>query len=90
MADLIRRKGKKNEMHDESVEMPRYHCHKDVWALKIRDITDPTVPGNESDGSRLLHFEDAGYGARRVSHDFVRKHLPLVHQIGRASCRERV
>jgi len=59
--------------------MPLYHCHKDVWALKIRDITDPTVPGNESDGSRLLHFEEPGYGARRVSAEFVRKHLPLVH-----------
>lgn len=62
-----------------SVEMPKYRSHKDVWALKIRDISDPTEPGNESDGSRLLHFEEAGYGARRVNADFVRKHLPLVH-----------
>jgi hypothetical protein len=59
-----------------SVEMPRYKCHKDVWALKIKDISDPTVPGNESDGSRLLHFEEPGYGARRVSREFVQKHMP--------------
>lgn len=62
-----------------SIEMPKYRSHKDVWALKIRDISDPTEPGNESDGSRLLHFEEQGYGARRVSAEFVRKHLPLVH-----------
>jgi hypothetical protein len=59
-----------------SVQMPHYKCHKDVWALKIRDISDPTQPGNESDGSRLLIFEEPGYGARRVSREFVRKHLP--------------
>ena len=62
-----------------SIEMPRYRSHKEVWALKIRDISDPTEPGNESDGSRLLHFEEAGYGARRVGLDFVRRHLPMVH-----------
>ena len=61
-----------------SVEMPKYRSHKTVWALKIRDISDPTEPGNESDGSRFLHFEEAGYGARRVSRDFVQKHLPLI------------
>ena len=59
-----------------SVEMPKYRSHKDVWALKIRDSSNPTEPGNESDGSYLLHFEEAGYGARRVSADFVRRHLP--------------
>ena len=69
-----------------SVEMPKYRSHKDVWALKIRDISNPTQPGNESDGSRLLHFEEAGYGARRVSADFVRKHLPHVNDsLGKSS-----
>lgn len=62
-----------------SVEMPKYRSHKDVWALKIKDISNPTPPGDESDGSRLLHFEEAGYGARRVNADFVRRHLPLIH-----------
>ena len=59
-----------------SVEMPRYKCHKDVWALKIQAVTDPTEPGNESDGSRLLHFEESGYGAMRVSREYVNKHKP--------------
>lgn len=59
-----------------SVEMPRYHSHKVVHALKIRDVSDPTAPGNESDGSRLLHFEEPGYGAMRVGREYVRKHAP--------------
>ena len=62
-----------------SVEMPRYRSHKEVWALKILAISDPTQPGNESDGSRLLHFVESGYANRCVSADFVRRHLPLIH-----------
>lgn len=57
-------------------EMPRYRCHKEVWALKIKDITDPTEPGNESDGSRVLHFADGDYAPLRVPHDYVHKHKP--------------
>ena len=59
-----------------SAEMPRYKCHKDVWALKIADVIDPTQDGNESDGSRILSFADAGFGAIRVPQDYVRKHNP--------------
>ena len=59
-----------------SMEMPRYKCHKEVWALKIFTITDPTVPGNESDGSRLLYFADAAYAPIRVEREYVRKHNP--------------
>ena len=61
-----------------SAEMPKYRCHKDVWALKIRDITIPMQPGNESDGSRLIHPAETGYGAFRVNHEYVRKHNPQV------------
>ena len=59
-------------------EMPRYRCHKEVWALKIRDISDPTEPGNESDGSRVIHPAEQGYGAIRVDHAYIRKHDPKV------------
>ena len=57
-------------------EMPRYRCHKEVWALKITEVKDPTEPGNESDGSRLLVIADAGYAPVRVDWDFMRKHKP--------------
>jgi hypothetical protein len=65
-----------NNLEGATTEMPRYRCHKDVWALKIRDISDPTQPGNESDGSRLLWFVEQGYAARRVGAAYVRKHEP--------------
>lgn len=61
-----------------SAEMPRYKCHKEVWALKIKEIKDPTIPGNESDGSRIIVPEDAGYAPFRVDHAYIRKHKPEI------------
>lgn len=59
-----------------SMEMPRYKCHKKVYALKIADVEDPTLPGNETDGSRIIHPVDARYASFRVDHEYVRKHKP--------------
>ena len=59
-----------------SVQMPLYHCHKDVWALKIVDVIDPTQKGNESDGTRILTFAEKGYASKRVPQEYVRKHDP--------------
>lgn len=56
--------------------MPRYKCHKEVHALKIKEVIDSTKPGNEGDGSRLLVIEDAGFAPVRVDHGYVRKHNP--------------
>lgn len=61
---------------DVAAELPRYQCHKQVHALKIKEIVDPTEPGNESDGSRLIVPADAGFGIFRVDHEYVRKHKP--------------
>ena len=58
-----------------ATEMPRYRCHKEVWALKIAAVEDPTKPGNESDGSRVLSFTEP-YAPKRVDADYVRKHGP--------------
>ena len=67
-------------MTDENTaqrEMPRYKSHKEVWALKIKDIQVPTIAeGAESDGSLLIIPEDSGYGPVRVDQDYVRKHEP--------------
>ena len=63
-----------------SVEMPRYRCHKEVWALKIRAVTNNSVlaalSGNESDGSAVITPEDDGYAEFRVDAEFIRKHNP--------------
>ena len=61
-----------------STEMPRYRSHKVVHALKIAAIVDPTEPGNESDGSRLITPADPGYGAFAVDAAYMRKHTPTV------------
>lgn len=58
-------------------EYPLYRCHKEVRALKIKDVVDPTEPGNETDGSRVLHFEDPAFQPRRINHDYVCKHKPV-------------
>ena len=56
---------------DTNREMPRYRCHKEVWALKIESIT-----GNESDGSAVIVPEDAGYAEFTVDAAYLRKHNP--------------
>jgi hypothetical protein len=63
-----------------AAEMPRYKCHKEVWALKIKAVTHnsvlATLSGSESDGSALITPEDERYAEFRVDADYVRKHRP--------------
>lgn len=57
-------------------ELPRYKCHKEVHALKIESVKDPTEPGDETDGSRILIFSEKPFAPIRVNHEYVRKHKP--------------
>lgn len=78
-----------------AAEMPRYRCHKEVHALKIRAVTHNSVlaqlSGNESDGSALITPDDAGFAEFRVTAEYVRKHNPqaggyyVVYEDGYAS-----
>jgi hypothetical protein len=55
-------------MFDENTaarEMPRYVCHKKVWALKIKGVV----------GNGIVP-EDDGYAPFNVSDEFVEKHHP--------------
>lgn len=52
-------------------EMPKYKCHKEVWALKIK-----MFGVNEADGSGLITPEDTGYAAFKVSKEYLEKHKP--------------
>ncbi len=64
-------------VEDVDVALPKYRCHKDVWALKIARVFDPTREDNEeSDGSKLLGFIGSDFVPRRVSREYVRKHDP--------------
>ena len=57
------------------LEMPKYRCHKEVRALKIKSIDNPN---NVTDGSRLLTFEEAGYEPICVTGTFMTQHSPQV------------
>lgn len=53
-----------------SIELPKYKCHKHVWALKIAAIT------NFDDGSATFDFEDTRYASKPFSAEWVVKHKP--------------
>jgi hypothetical protein len=56
--------------NEPQMEMPKYSCHKKVWALKIKLI------GIAPDGSGLITPEDQGYAAFEVSTEYMEKHKP--------------
>lgn len=62
-----------NEPTDQAavIELPRYTCHKTVWALKIR-----TVLYDSAKGEAILTPVDDGYAPFTVSHEYVRRHTP--------------
>lgn len=67
-------------MNDVTREMPRYRCHKEVWALKIAAIEQAPVDMPalaRSGGMWLLIPENKGYSPIPVSHnDYYVKHNP--------------
>jgi len=54
-----------------SRELPRYKCHKEVWALKIKKINQVHI-----EGFATLHFEEDGYASVDVESEWKRKHDP--------------
>ena len=52
-----------------TTEMPRYKCHKEVWALQILVIEQP---------SGLITPVDQSYAPFTVSAEYLRKHQPHV------------
>ncbi|KKK95449.1 hypothetical protein LCGC14_2672700 [marine sediment metagenome] len=62
-------------------EMPKYRCHKEVHALKIRDIIldsdEAKEEGRETDGSAMI-VPESGFAVFKVDDDYMRKHKPQV------------
>ena len=56
------------------IEMPKYKCHKEVWALEIAGIS---LPQNEA-GDAELAFEDSRYAPRLMDRAWLDKHNPEV------------
>lgn len=59
-------------------KLPQYVSHKQVSAIKIKELRSPFPEGSETDGSLLLVPEEDGYAPVRVSNAYVRKHMPQV------------
>ena len=58
-------------------EMPRYKCHKEVWAHRIKAITYSELPENqEADGSAFIVPWEEGYAPIKVGFDYMSKHKP--------------
>lgn len=51
-------------------EMPKYQCHKQVWALKIKEVKVA------SDGTAVITPADAGFGDFDVESSYIDKHSP--------------
>lgn len=56
------------------IEMPRYRCHKEVWALEIGDVE--YLPDRSGRGSMTPVNER--YGKIELSADFMRRNNPQV------------
>lgn len=56
-----------------SVEMPRWKCHKEVWALKISGVSPV-----DSEGYAELFFEDKRYAPIKVDYAYRQRNNPAV------------
>jgi hypothetical protein len=59
-----------------SAEMPRYKCHKEVWALKIAEVGYHGDSENGTTGGRIVPA-DEGYAPFEVSAEYMNKHKPV-------------
>jgi len=56
-----------------AAEMPRYRCHKEVWALKIRSVDFGL---GDAFGKCWITPEDHGYAKFEVPREYMDKHSP--------------
>jgi hypothetical protein len=68
-------------MNTPAREMPRYRCHKEVWALKIRMIEhlpNPDLTGQSAASSygAIIHPAEPGYAPFQVDGAFMIRHRP--------------
>lgn len=59
----------------DSRALPKYRCHKEVWAFKIKDIHNR--PPADSGGAMILPAEE-GYDQFLVPEEYMVKHLPKI------------
>ena len=64
--------------HATESEMPRYKCHKEVWALKIAKVVPSSKAGTDylKPHTGTLIPENPRYGSISVSEEYMTKHSP--------------
>jgi hypothetical protein len=60
------------QQQSASAEMPRYKCHKEVWALKIKEIRCEPL------GTHIIVPAEEGYAPFDVPLEYIGKHSPAV------------
>lgn len=58
-------------------ELPRYRCHKDVWALQIKDVTYDQPPhGTDPRGNATITPVEEGYAPITMDEKWASKVRP--------------
>ncbi len=52
--------------------MPRYRCHKEVWALKIAELSE-----YDREGGVTMYPADEGFAPFRLDREFMERHRPV-------------
>lgn len=81
--DKIRDNNQKGFKMSVDMELPRYKCHKEVWALKIKNIEPscgdrPAQPNEETDGGLIITPCENGYAPFKVDNEYRLKHNPYI------------
>ena len=63
-----------NMNNEAMTEMPKYTCHKKVWALKIQAIE--LEANSAEDGTAIIRPAEEGYAPFVVSREYMEKHKP--------------
>ena len=58
-------------MSDCLIEMPKYQCHKQVWALKIASVQETSFGG-------IIYHDEPGFASTHVDKAYMDKHKPQV------------
>jgi len=61
---------------EAAAEMPRYRCHKEVWALKIAAVIIDDHDSYSTGHGATIVPEDRRYAPLRVDYEYLRKHDP--------------
>ena len=64
------------------IQLPKYQSHKEVWALKIKNIRldsdDAQLENRETDGGATITPVEDGYAPFKVDSHYMEKHRPFV------------